>query len=52
MKILFSKFAEDRYNICKMCEHHDSKRKKCSKCGCYLPAKINYYKSKCPVGKW
>lgn len=43
--------AKDRLKICKSCEHL-TKLNVCSKCYCFIPAKIKIAKSQCPLKKW
>jgi len=42
----------DKYTICIVCEHFDTDRKVCKKCGCYMPAKTLLPFAHCPIGKW
>jgi hypothetical protein len=43
--------AKKRLITCLNCEHI-TKNKRCSKCGCFIPAKVRSLKSKCPKGFW
>lgn len=46
---------EERLATCKTCPHYIEKSKRCSACGCYLPAKswINHDPDElCPKQKW
>lgn len=43
--------AKKRIAICVKCNLL-TKRMRCSKCGCYMPAKVRSLKSKCPIKKW
>ena len=43
---------EQRYNICKKCDHFLKPFKGCDQCGCFIPAKIQFAVNKCPVDKW
>lgn len=45
------KMAKDRLLSCLKCQYI-TKRKTCSKCGCYIPAKVRSEKSKCPKNYW
>ena len=47
--------AKNRYEICKECEFGTLTKKKkirCTKCGCYMSAKVHVASSVCPVNKW
>jgi hypothetical protein len=44
--------AEIRYNICKRCEFFRPMIKVCAECGCFMKAKTQLAKAKCPKGKW
>lgn len=43
---------KQRWNICNSCEWNDTEHKKCTKCGCYLEAKLKFNSSFCPILKW
>lgn len=43
---------EERWNLCKSCEHYDEQPQGCKYCGCYLPAKIKDQWGECPIDKW
>lgn len=43
---------EQRHTICKTCEYYLKAFKGCEKCGCLIPAKIQFTVNECPVGKW
>ena len=45
------KIAKDRLLICLECEKF-TKRNTCSKCGCYIPAKVRSERNRCPLKKW
>ncbi len=45
------KEARERWAICLECEHL-LKKKRCSKCGCYMKFKIHLSEAECPIGKW
>lgn len=50
----FEVFTE-RMNICDVCEFREELTKKhsiCSKCGCFLQAKLRVKDEKCPENKW
>lgn len=42
---------EQRMSICKECSHL-TKHDQCSICYCYMPAKVRFAGSECPIGKW
>jgi len=44
------KMAEHRAIVCSQCPFNIKNR--CSKCGCYLVAKLRSSTSKCPAKKW
>ena len=44
------KVAVERAKICSLCEYNINKR--CTKCGCFLTAKLRSPESKCPINKW
>lgn len=55
------KIADHRWNICKECEHLDTKGNECAApgtqpccadCGCSLAFKTRALSSSCPKGKW
>lgn len=41
-----------RNNICQTCPLYDLKQNRCSKCGCYLKAKLRLATEHCPLNKW
>lgn len=43
--------AETRMKICVSCPFFTPKRR-CQKCGCFMPAKVRTEKAKCPIGRW
>lgn len=43
--------AQARYDICKGCPFL-LPTKQCSKCGCFMKAKVKIAHSECPEGKW
>lgn len=47
---------EERFNICKGCEHYDEKSfagtGRCRECGCSIQAKLRIGSSACPLNKW
>ena len=42
--------AEDRLEICRLCEHNEEGV--CSICGCILKAKTKMDTERCPIDKW
>jgi hypothetical protein len=44
--------AAIRYNICKGCEFFRPMVKVCAVCGCFMKAKTQLAKAKCPKRKW
>jgi hypothetical protein len=45
--------AQDRYNICKSCEHLSSAPMFiCKKCNCFAKLKTKMPFTSCPEGKW
>lgn len=41
-----------RLNVCKTCNSYNVKYKICKECGCYLPIKVKFDATRCPLGKW
>lgn len=41
-----------RMSICLTCDKFNSLLKTCGECGCYMPAKVKYAQSTCPLRKW
>lgn len=44
--------AEERYAICKNCEHFVNLVKVCDICKCFMPAKTKLANVNCPQGIW
>lgn len=44
--------AQNRYNICKECKYFSKISKQCSKCLCFMPLKVKFENSECPLLKW
>ena len=44
--------AQQRYDICKQCNDFSPLLKLCRQCGCFALAKVRFYHTGCPVGKW
>ena len=42
----------ERYSICKGCEHFFNPIKMCRECGCNMPLKTWLKEDTCPIGKW
>lgn len=43
---------DNRMNVCRGCEHFNSKRLDCNLCGCYLPDKTTETGESCPDNRW
>jgi hypothetical protein len=43
--------AQSRYDICKTCEFF-LPTKQCTKCGCFMKAKVTLAHAECPEHKW
>lgn len=43
---------DERYNICKGCEHFLKITKQCTKCGCFMHEKTKLSDAECPINKW
>ena len=43
--------AKNRIKICLSCSELKPSNR-CTKCGCYMPAKVRSEKSKCPLKYW
>ena len=41
-----------RMEICNNCEFLNKTFNRCTKCGCFMKAKVNLSFVACPVGKW
>lgn len=41
-----------RLSICFACKYYLVDKKKCIKCGCYMPLKTKLDTAKCPINKW
>lgn len=44
--------AQERYDICKACPELIKATKQCTKCGCFMKAKVKLAKAECPIHKW
>lgn len=47
-----TELKDKRYEICKKCEHFIKTFKGCKKCGCLIPAKIQFTVNTCPINNW
>ena len=52
MSIVERNIAQQRYNICKECDEFITISKQCSRCLCFMPAKVKFKNSDCPLKKW
>lgn len=41
-----------RYEICSACPHLTKFSGQCTKCGCFMKAKVKLKGASCPIGKW
>ena len=46
------KLAENRMEICLICERYNDKLKQCKECNCFMPTKSIFKAAKCPLEKW
>jgi len=44
--------ADARMETCQACEFFNQPTLRCTKCGCYMSAKVKLIASKCPADKW
>lgn len=44
--------AKARMDICRECPYMQDIMRVCKRCGCFLPAKVKFAMSSCPVSKW
>lgn len=51
LQILPVEASAARFAICEACPHYNAK-KKCDKCGCYMPVKTKLTRASCPLKKW
>lgn len=42
----------EKYLICKKCEHFNDTIKVCKVCSCFMPVKTRLPDTKCPKGYW
>lgn len=50
--IVDKNIAQNRYNICKKCEYFSKTSRQCTKCFCFMPLKVKFIGSECPLEKW
>lgn len=43
--------AQNRYDVCKNCQYF-LPTTQCSKCLCFMKAKVKLSEAECPLGKW
>lgn len=43
---------KNKFLICKSCDKYFEDSQKCNECNCYIPMKIQFDDSKCPLNKW
>lgn len=43
---------QERFDLCKACDHFNSEKIKCNECGCNLIHKITDSLESCPIRKW
>ena len=48
---IIKELAQQRYETCKACDKLTA-IKTCSECGCFMPAKVKFAASTCPLNKW
>lgn len=46
------KIAESRLDVCIQCDNYLKLTHQCSKCFCFMPAKVVLSKASCPIDKW
>jgi hypothetical protein len=44
--------SENRLKICRKCPELVTYTSQCSQCGCFMPSKVEFKSSSCPLGKW
>lgn len=53
MQVFIEKnIAQDRYDLCKQCEHFNKITAICRECGCFMKLKVKFINSVCPINKW
>jgi len=48
--IVSSDISQSRLDICESCENFNNDT--CNICGCFMPAKVKFAPTKCPIDKW
>lgn len=43
---------QTRLATCKACDNRNAALEVCTSCGCWIPGKVKFLKSSCPLGKW
>lgn len=43
---------KERLRVCLDCEKYNTEKQSCNECGCYMPAKVKWLSSQCPLKKW
>lgn len=41
-----------RLTTCRSCPKRNASLEVCTECGCWIPGKVKFLKSSCPLGKW
>jgi len=44
--------ADARMAVCTTCPNFQKIMRVCSSCGCFLPAKVKFQNSSCPINNW
>jgi Family of unknown function (DUF6171) len=44
--------STNRLNICHECPELVKYNSQCSQCGCFMPTRVEFKVSSCPLGKW
>ena len=53
MTIFVTQFqAQERYNICKLCDRWNSVDTVCQECWCITKIKVKFIAESCPLKKW
>jgi hypothetical protein len=47
-----SELSKERIAICNICPENNKTFNICQRCGCYIPNKVKYEQSTCPLNKW
>lgn len=51
-KTVSEEVRHQRLAVCKTCNDFRSKSKTCRQCGCFVPAKVIFAGTDCPIGLW